>query len=127
MANINVDQLSSTIMNELEIYSKSVLEGMDEAGDKVSKEAVKQLRTTSPKKSGKYAKSWTVKKQKLYGKPTTYTIHAKAPHYRLAHLLEYGHAKAGGGRVSGKPHIRPVEEQVISDYMRAVEEAIGRE
>ena len=53
------------------------------------------------------------------------TIHNK-DHYYLTHLLEHGHAKKGGGRVEGKPHIRPAEEQVIKEFMAEVEEAIKR-
>jgi hypothetical protein len=60
------------------------------------------------------------------GQPHKRIVHVKAPHYRLAHLLEYGHAKVGGGRVEGRPHIRPAEEMVIREFMAEVEEAIKR-
>jgi hypothetical protein len=126
MANINIDQLAGEIAKGLADYSQDVIEKVNISSEKVGKAAVKQLKQTSPKRYGKYAKSWTMKTEKAIGQPDLRTIHVKAPHYRLTHLLEHGHAKAGGGRVEGKPHIRPAEEQVIKDFVSEVEEAIKR-
>ena len=130
MANINIDQLAAEIAKELSKYSQEVVEKVNISSEKVGKAAVKQLKRTSPRRpppiGGKYAKSWTMKTEKEFGQPHRRIIHAKAPHYRLTHLLEHGHAKVGGGRVEGKPHIRPAEEMVIREFMAEVEEAIKR-
>src|SRR5690606_23845118 len=126
MANINIDQLAAEIAKGLAEYSQDVVEKVNVSSEKVGKAAVKRLKQTSPKRYGKYAKSWTMKTEKAIGQPHTRIIHAKAPHYRLTHLLEYGHAKVGGGRVEGRPHIRPAEEEVIREFTREVEEVIKR-
>jgi hypothetical protein len=126
MANINIDQLAAEIAKGLADYSQDVVEKVNASSEAVGKAAVKRLKQTSPKRYGKYAKSWTMKTEKAIGQPHTRIIHAKAPHYRLTHLLEYGHAKVGGGRVEGRPHIRPAEEMVIREFMAEVEEAIKR-
>lgn len=126
MANISIDQLAAEIARGLSEYSQDVVEKVNLSSEKVGKSAVKQLKKTSPKRHGKYAKSWTMKTEPEVGQPHKRIIHAKAPYYRLVHLLEHGHAKVGGGRVEGIPHIRPAEEQVIQDFTREVEEAIKR-
>jgi len=126
MANVSVDQLAAEIAKGLADYSQDVVEKVNASSEAVGKAAVKQLKQTSPKRYGKYAKSWTMKTEKVIGQPHTRIIHAKAPYYRLTHLLEYGHAKRGGGRVEGKPHIRPAEEMVIKEFVAEVEEAIER-
>jgi len=124
MTNIDIDQLAKEIAKGLAEYSQDVVEKVNVSSEKVGKAAVKQLKQTSPKKSGKYAKSWAVKTEPEIGQPHKRIVHVKAPHYRLTHLLEHGHAKKGGGRVEGKPHIRPAEEMVIREFMSEVEEAI---
>ena len=133
MANIIVDQLAAEIAKALAEYSQDVVEKVNVSSEKVGKAAVKQLKQTSPKRpgSGKYAKAWTIKTEPEVGQPHTRIVHVKAPHYRLAHLLEYGHAVANAGpgkkdRVDGIPHIRPAEEEVIREFTAAVEEAIKR-
>lgn len=120
---IGIEQLSSAIMHELEIYSNDVVEGINDVGAKAAKEGVRALRQTSPEKTSKYAKGWAVKQEKAFGKPTRYIIHNKDRPW-LAHLLERGHAKRGGGRVAGKPHIKPAEETVVGLYVKGVEEVI---
>ena len=126
MANISVDQLAAEIAKGLAEYSQDVVEKVNVSSERVGKAAVKRLKQTSPKRpgSGKYAKAWTIKTEPEVGQPHTRIVHVKAPHYRLTHLLEKGHAKVGGGRVDGIPHIRPAEEEVIREFTREVEEAI---
>ena len=126
MANVSVDQLAAEIAKGLADYSQDVVEKVNASSEAVGKAAVKRLKQTSPKRYGKYAKSWTMKTEPEVGQPHKRIVHVKAPHYRLAHLLEYGHAKVGGGRVDGIPHIRPAEEMVIKEFMAEVEEAIKR-
>ena len=126
MANIKIDQLAAEIAKGLAEYSQDVVEKVNVSSEKVGKAAVKKLKQTSPKKTGKYAKSWTMTTERAVGQPHKRIVHVRAPHYRLAHLLEYGHAKVGGGRVEGRPHIRPAEEEVIREFTREVEEVIKR-
>ena len=126
MANVSIDQLAAEIAKGLAEYSQDVVEKVNISSEKVGKSAVKRLKETSPKRYGKYAKSWTMKTEPEVGQPHKRIVHVKAPHYRLTHLLEHGHAKVGGGRVEGIPHVRPAEEMVIEQFAREVEEAIKR-
>ena len=126
MATVKIDQLAAEIAKGLADYSQDVVEKVNVSSEKVGKAAVKKLKQTSPKRYGNYAKSWTMKTEPEIGQPHKRIVHVKAPHYRLAHLLEYGHAKVGGGRVEGRPHIGPAEEMVIEEFVKEVEEAIKR-
>lgn len=117
MSNINV--FADTLMKYLHEYTDEVSEGLEEAKEEIAKETVKVLKSTSPKRYGKYGKAWRTKKI-----GSAQVIHVAKPHYRLAHLLEKGHAKRGGGRVPGRPHIAPAEEQAIKKFEERVEKVI---
>lgn len=118
MAKIAISALSDEITRALEEYTTEVEEGLEKAKEKAAKDGAKTLKSTSPKRYGKYARGWRAKKQ---GK--AWVIH-NATRYQLTHLLEKGHAKRGGGRVSGRVHIAPVEEQAIKQFEREVEKVI---
>ena len=120
MAKIRIDQLSDEITKTLATYTEEIEDGLEEAKKRVAKEAVRVLKATSPKSSGTYAKGWRVTEQ-----DGAMVIH-NAKRGSLTHLLEHGHAKRGGGRVAGKAHIAPVEEEAIRSFEQAVEKVIRR-
>lgn len=120
---VKIDQLSATIAEELSKYSQEVVEKVNVSGKKAGQAAVRQLKKTSPKRDGDYAKGWRLKTIKGVGQTDKYIVH-NATDYQLTHLLEKGHAKVNGGRVEGIPHIAPAEDMVIREFTAQVEEAI---
>lgn len=106
------------IVTILDDYSKDIYEGMEQASIDVAKEGASTLRKTSPKKTGKYRKGWRVKSTSNL-KSFSSTIY-NATDWQLTHLLEKGHAKRNGGKVSPKVHIKPVEEQCNNEYYQDV-------
>lgn len=45
--------------------------------------------------------------------------------YQLAHLLEHGHAKRGGGRTKASVHIAPAEEAGAKQLEDDIRKALG--
>lgn len=106
------------ILNE---YKDVCYEALETALNDAGKEAVKELKATSPKRkkgktAGKYAKGWKVKKVTKKNGVYEVIVH-NATDYQLTHLLEYGHALVIGGRNVGfvrpYPHIKQAEENAI--------------
>lgn len=110
--------ISNEIAKALSEYTNDIEKGLEKAKIKVARNTVKTLKSTSPIKTGSYAKGWTVKQI-----GTARVIHNKTD-YQLTHLLENGHAKKGGGRVAAKVHIKPAEEKAIREYETAVRKEI---
>ena len=52
------------------------------------------------------------------------TVHF-ANRYQIAHLLEHGHAKRGGGRVAARPQIAAAEEKGIRDLEDRIKEGLS--
>lgn len=81
-------------------------------------QAVKNAAAGTYGGTGRYAKGWTsTLEETRFG--AIGVIHNKTP--GLPHLLEKGHAKRGGGRVAGRSHIAPVEEELVQAFERAVQ------
>ena len=84
----------------------------------------KDIQANAPKKTGAYSKSWSVKTTKETSNTLELTVYSPKK-YQLAHLLEYGHAKRGGGRTKAQPHIAPAEEAAISQLERDIKRSLG--
>ena len=105
----SVDDLADLVMDGLREYSELADDAMKKAVRKTAASVKKEISENAPKRTGRYAKSWTAKKTKENSHTLEMTVHSKNL-YQIAHLLEHGHAKRNGGRVPGKPHIAPAEE-----------------
>ncbi len=116
---VRIDQLADAVMKGLEDYAKLATDDLKADVQKAGKKVKEQIESTAPKKTGKYAKSWAVKKTKETSDSIQVVVHSKR--YQLTHLLEFGHAKRGGGRTRAFPHIEPAEQAGIEQLMRDIE------
>lgn len=123
MANVSIDDLADVIMQELQMYSDEVTEQVKKDVKTVAKECAKEVSSNSPKDSGEYASGWKSKTvYESHNDIRAVVYNAKKP--SLAHLLEYGHAKVNGGRVPGKAHIRPAEQNAEKKLLGKVKVAV---
>ena len=104
----SIDDLASEVMKGLTEYAELADAGMKKAVRKTATSVKNEISANAPVKSGRYKKSWTTKKTKENSHTLEMTVHSK-DRYQIAHLLEKGHAKRGGGRVAAIPHIAPAE------------------
>ena len=116
---ISVDQLADAVNDALEEYSKLADETMRKAVTDAGKTVRNSIKEGAPVKSGKYAKSWSVKNTKMNAHALEVTVYSRN-RYQLAHLLEHGHAKRNGGRTRAQIHIAPAEEKGIEQLERDI-------
>ena len=118
---VSVDQMADVIMDGLMEYAELAVDVMKDCVKKAGDTVKKETQASAPVRSGKYKKSWAVKRQRETSNTLEVVVHSRN-RYQLTHLLEKGHAKRGGGRVRAIPHIAPAEEKGI----RELEEGIKR-
>lgn len=108
----------------LDEYNEEVKKAANNSIEKVAKESVSKLRATSPKRKGKYARGWGLKREGGIGGIITVIVHNKTD-YQLTHLLENGHVirnkKGDFGRAPAHPHIKPVEQWAINELPAEIE------
>lgn len=120
---IQINQLADTVNEQLEEYSKLTAQTVKTAVTKAGNSVKNAIRDSAPEKTGRYAKSWRTKKTKETSTELEVTVYSPS-RYMLAHLLEHGHAKRGGGRVRAIPHIAPAEEAAEDQLMKDIERGL---
>lgn len=121
-----IDKFSAAIHDVLEYYGEELQENIAEAAKTVTKkgvQAVKQSARGLFKKTGAgYAEGWTSRYET--GRVSAQGIIYNEDVPGLPHLLENGHAKRGGGRVPGRAHIKPVEDEIVKEFIKAVTKSV---
>ena len=120
----SIDDLASEVMKGLTEYAELADTAMKKAVKKTATAVKKEISANAPEKSGRYAKSWTTRKTKENSHTLEMTVHSK-DRYQIAHLLEHGHAKRGGGRVAAIPHIAPAEQRGAEELEREIERSLS--
>lgn len=120
---IRPEQLADEVMKGLKEYADLAADEMKKEVKKAGTTAKNDITATAPKRTGKYAKSWRSKTTKENSSSVEVTVYSPT-RYMLAHLLEHGHAKRGGGRMAGKPHIAPAEQKAIQQLEDAIRRAL---
>ena len=122
--NVSVEQMAEAIMEGLQEYADLAADEMKKAVKKSANTVKTEIGANAPVKSGRYARSWRTKTTKEDANSLEITVYSPS-RYMLAHLLEKGHAKRGGGRVRAIPHIAPAEqmgmEELEEEIVRALE------
>lgn len=129
MSGIKIDALGEEVARLMEEYANDVAMDMKIEAKAVAKEAVKELKQTSPdgpgSRKGHYKDGWASKVENESAVSIGIRIYNKKKP-GLTHLLEKGHAKRGGGRVEGRPHIATAEQNAIENCEKRLKERLSR-
>ena len=128
---VSIDALASEIDSIFEEFTELTNVQVQDAVMETANDMAKDINARASGLfggTGKYAKSWRAKediarKTRLNAAAVVY---ANKNGYRLAHLLEKGHAKRGGGRVAGRPHIAPAEDAAKDTLVEKIKMKLGR-
>ena len=121
--NISIDRMAESIEKELLGYRRLAADGMKMAVKKAGKTARSDINKSAPVRTGRYAKSWKDKVTEEDSQRIHVTVFSPS-RYMIAHLLEYGHAMRGGGRVRAIPHIKPAEEHAEEVLLKEIGRAL---
>ena len=118
---VSIDEMDNAIMEELEKYADLAADELKAAVKETAASVRKDIQAGAPVDTGKYKKSWSVKNVREDSESIELVVHSRN-RYQIAHLLEHGHAKRGGGRVAAKPHIASAEQRGNEKLVQTIEQ-----
>lgn len=109
--------ISKACKKILEEYGDQATEIVKEEAKAVLKDATKEIKSTSPKRTGKYARSW---KSQITDTRNGFKAVVYSSKSELTHLLEFGHLSRNGKRVKAIPHIEPVNNKAQEEIVKRI-------
>ena len=116
MKKVTVDEMGNAIFKEFESYIDKTSDEVKRIVADVAEDVKKEIENNAPVKTGEYKKSWEISEGDKSKNGASYIVHSKK--YQLTHLLEFGHAKRGGGRTRAFPHISKGEKLAIKELKK---------
>lgn len=116
---VQVDEIAQAIMQEMQAFAGACTEDIKAAQKEAGRQGVKEIQSRAPKKKGTYARTWKASTTVKNGNVQTILYAGKKENvtgWALAHLLEFGHAKANGGRTRAFEHIKPGEDKAAEVF-----------
>lgn len=122
---VGLEALGEAVEQEVTLYLQDVVDGIDRVTQQTMKDLVKQTRATAPVGyRGKFKRDITYQVKKRSRRGCLYVWGAKAPSYRLTHLVVKGHATRDGGRTRGNSFLQDALDKLLPEYERNVEEVL---
>ena len=121
---IQPSQFEETVWGWLNEYDSDAQKAMSKAVLETAEESKQDLTGAGGFNGTKFKKSWKVNTTE--GKLGTVSAQVGNKIYRITHLLEFGHAKSGGGRVQGYNFVAPVNDKVEDRVINKIKEALGK-
>lgn len=123
---VAADALEAAVQKVLKKYGDDLTDNVKLLSRDFAKQGAKAIASDARSKfkdtGAGYAAGWTTRYETSRYSAQGIIYNQDVP--GLPHLLENPHAKRGGGRTAGNPHIAPVEEKLVKEYEKAVKNAI---
>jgi hypothetical protein len=120
---VKIDQMADAILEGLSEYVELANSELKKAVKKGGQTVKRDINSSAPVRTGKYSKSWRTRVQTETANSLSVLVYSP-DRYMLAHLLEFGHAKRGGGRTRAFPHLAPAEAHGIQQMEEQIKRAL---
>ncbi len=135
-SSVSISDMATQFASIISDYDQDVTDAIKDAVDEQTTETVSEIKASSPRKTGAYAKGWRKKKAYESTCEKRNTVY-NATRYQLAHLLEFGHVRkstdrakvvhiAGSGWTKAIPHLAPAEENATKGLEEKIKKAVNR-
>lgn len=129
---VQPDAFSKAIIGIFDDYGEEVVANVKATVDVTMREMVKETKETAPKKAiqgrpaGTFANHISSKAGRNSSAAYSKIWYVRSPEYRLAHLLNNGHALRQGGHWGGTGFLTKAANNHALNFERRVKEAIAR-